>query len=225
MTMHDLQHVAIILDGNRTWAQEQGLPKFLGHTEGAKNIKKIVLAALEHDISFLTLYTLSTENLRKRETKELEHLFSLFQKMESYLDLFQKHSVRFCTIGDISKLPEKVQKSLNKLKEKTKNNTFLIVTFAINYGGRDEIIRAIQRLPNAKSLNEESFTKYLDTKDLPDVDLVIRTGGYHRLSNFLPWQSTYAELYFTDIKWPTFSPGNFTEAVKWFSAQKRKEGR
>lgn len=223
-----MKHIAIILDGNRTWATERGLPKMIGHTEGAKNVEKIGEAVLAKGIPYLTLYVLSTENLKNRSAEELDHLFSLFAKIVDYLDKFLKKNVRLQLIGNIASLPEKVQASLQKTVEATKNNTALTLTLAVNYGGRDEIVRAYQKAidsgVSAAEINEEKLQSFLDTADLPDVDLVIRTGGHHRLSNYLPWQSTYAELYFTDTKWPAFSPADLDEAVTWFEKQKRHWG-
>lgn len=226
--MSDLRHIAIILDGNRTWATEKGLPEILGHNEGAKNIKRIVLAALKTDVSYVTLYTLSTENLKNRTPDELKHLFSLFEKISAYAKLFHENKVRFKTIGDVSVLPNSVRKVLRDLAEQTKNYESLTLTFALNYGGRDEIVRATKKIcanGNGDELTEELFANYLDTADYPDVDLMIRTGGYKRISNFLLWQTSYAELYFTDIKWPAFSEKDFYEAIDWFAAQNRKKGK
>lgn len=229
MSTRELKHVAIILDGNRTWAAANGLPRMIGHTRGAQNIKHIVEVALAEKISFLTLYTLSTENLKNRSEDELNHLFSLFEKLVDYVDLFQKNNVKFNAIGDLSKMPENIQTSLAHLTEVTKNNTAITLTTAINYGGRDEIIRAIKKLAKNEQelakLTEESFEAYLDTNGLPDVDLLIRTGGFQRLSNFLPWQSTYSELYFTETKWPAFKEEDFKTAINWFFEQEMKKGK
>ena len=228
--MNELKHLAIIMDGNRRWASERGLPKVFGHTEGAKNIERIAKAAKEQGVEFLTLYALSTENLKNRSQQELDHLFSLFEKLIGYQRFFLEHNLRFNVIGKVQELPERVQKSLSDFQEKTHNNSGLVVTMAINYGGRDEILSAVAHLRRAsvdrlEDVSEEVFSKYLDTAGMPDVDLVIRTGGDKRLSNFLPWQTTYAELYFTDTKWPTFSEEDFQAAVSWFEEQKRNKGR
>lgn len=222
--MNTPEHVAIILDGNRTWARENGLSAFKGHTQGAKNIERITKFAIEKNVKFLTLYTLSTENIRKRSKREISHLFRLFEKISDYEELYQKNNIRFCIIGDLTALPRNVSEAITYLLAKTKLNTGITLTFAINYGGRDEIIRAIQKLEDSAQVTESSFTQALDTAMIPDVDLLIRTGGYQRLSNFLPWQSTYAELYFTEKKWPEFSPIDFEEAILWFQQQKRKHG-
>ena len=223
-----INHVAIICDGNRRWATTQGLPKFVGHTEGAKNLETLARAAIKNEIPYLTLWGLSTENL-KRSEKELAHLFTLFGKIIDYTDKFQKNDVRLTTIGDITRLPEKVQKKINSVIEATKNNKTLTLTLALVYGGRDEIMRATKKIiadnKNPEEINEELFDSYLDTADLPDVNLAIRTGGHKRLSGFLPWQTTYAELYFTDTFFPAFGEKEFEEALEWYRVQKQNFGK
>ncbi len=224
-----VKHLAIIMDGNRRWATERGLPKMAGHTKGAKNLRRIVKAAQAKKIQFLTLYTLSTENLTGRSEEELKHLFSLIEKLPEYLADFENTETQFRIIGDISKLPEKTQKRLQLLTEKTKSYTKFVLTLAINYGGRDEIVRATKKIIEAKlkveQITEEVFANYLDTVQIPDVDLMIRTGGDQRLSNYLPWQTAYAELYFTSVYWPEFSDKDLNQALNWFHEQKRNNGK
>lgn len=226
---HTINHLAIILDGNRRWATQKGLPKLIGHTEGAKNLKKIAKAVLAKDIHYLTLYTLSTENLKNRNAEELEHLFSLFERLADYIGDFVKDNAKLNLIGNISGLPEKTQKRLLDLQEKTKNHTAMTMTLAVNYGGRDEITRAVQKIITknipASEITEETIQTHLDTTNMPDVDLVIRTGGDQRLSNYLPWQTTYAELYFTPTFWPAFTEKNLDAAIDWFYEQKRNKGK
>lgn len=226
---HPLTHLAIIMDGNRRWATERGMPKFLGHTEGAKNLKKIAKAAKKFSIRYLTLYTLSTENLKNRSEEELKHLFSLLDQLSDYLKDFEEENTALRIIGDIKGLPEKTQKNLQGLVNATKNNTSMILSLAINYGGRDELVRAFKKMTEEKistqEISEETIQKHLDTFDMPDVDLVIRTGGDQRLSNYLPWQTTYAELYFTPVYWPAFSEHDLKEAIEWFQNQKRNKGK
>lgn len=228
-SQYTLNHLAIIMDGNRRWATERGMPKFLGHTEGAKNLRTIAKATNKAGIPFLTLYTLSTENLKNRSPEELDHLFSLIGKLAEYASDFEKENTKFFVIGDLSKIPQKPRESLMNLIEKTKHHTAMTLTLAINYGGRDEIIRATQKMivagisPN--EITEELFETFLDTHKMPDVDLVVRTGGDKRLSGYLPWQSTYAELYFTPTFWPAFSETNLKEAIDWFFTQKRNKGK
>jgi len=228
-TINNLNHIAILMDGNRRWAVENNLPKLIGHTQGGKNLKNIITACQKRDIKFLTVWALSTENLKEREPKELKHLFSLFEKLVDYLGDFNKNNVRANIIGDTSKLPISTQKKLNEIAEHTKNNTGLVFTLAVNYGGRDEIVRAIKKIMNSsnssKELTEENFSNYLDTFDLPDPELIIRTGGANRLSGFMSWQSTYSELYFTKSYWPAFSEKDLDLAIDWFKQQKRNHGK
>lgn len=227
--MNTLQHLAIILDGNRTWAKENGLPRLMGHTEGAKNIKRIVQAVIAQQIPYLTLYTLSTENLKNRSADELKHLFSLFAQLVNYLGDLLDGNVCLELIGDLSKLPEKVQRSLQKTKEKTKHNDGLVLTLAVNYGGRDEIVRAVKAIQGktipAEEITEELIHDHLDSGMLPPVDLMIRTSGHQRTSNFLLWQAAYAELYFTPVHWPAFSPDDLQQAIDWYHSQVRKGGK
>jgi undecaprenyl diphosphate synthase len=224
-----LQHLAIILDGNRRWATAHGLPKIIGHTEGAKNIKRIAKTAIKQEIKYLTMYILSTENLKNRSESELKHLFSLFGKIIDYLDMLTKNNVRFRLIGDITGLPEKTQKQMQEAVDKTKDNTGMTLTLAANYGGRDEITRAVKKIiasnTDIADINEAFIQSQLDTGDMPEVDMLIRTGGDQRTSNYLPWQSVYAQLYFIDTKWPAFSPEDLTKAIDWFHLQTKNKGK
>jgi undecaprenyl diphosphate synthase len=221
-----LEHVAIIMDGNRTWAKKNALAKMIGHTEGAKNVKRIVKAAIAQDIKFLTMYALSTENLKNRSESELNHLFNLFAKLINYKKLFRDNNVKLGVIGDTTGLPDKVKDVIEEMLSETADNDGLLFTLAINYGGRDEIIRAIKKLISAgETPSEETLSKHLDTAGIPDVDLLIRTGGFQRTSNYLPWQGIYAELYFTETHWPAFSATDLEEAIKWFWEQEKKRGK
>lgn len=225
----NIQHVAIIMDGNRRWATEWGLPKLMGHTEGAKRVREITKAAVEFGIPYLTLYALSTENLKERTEKEVKHLLSLIEKLTEYLSDFLENDVKLNVIGDLEALPTSTQTVLNNMMEKTKHHKKLTLSLAINYGGRDEIVRAVKKMMeekiSPKTITEEKIQQYLDTKDTPDVDLVIRTAGDQRLSNYLPWQTVYAELYFTKTKWPAFKKPDFEKAIEWFEEQKRNRGK
>ena len=226
---HNIKHIAIILDGNRRWAKSKGLPKMVGHTEGAKNIKKVGLAVLEENIPYLTVWGLSTENLKNRSEDELKHLFSLFTKLIDYLEELIKNDVRLNLIGNIEGLPENTQKSLQEAVEKTKDNKKMTLTLALNYGGRDEIMRAMKKMINDKvspdEIDEDKVKQYLDTHDLPEVDMVIRPGGHSRLSGWLPWQTTYSELYFTKVFWPAFNKKELRKAIEWFVEQQRNRGK
>lgn len=223
------QHLAIIMDGNRRWATERGLPKMAGHTQGAKNLKTIAKAVQEMGIPYLTLYALSTENLKERSPEELKHLFSLFEQLVDYLDDFIQNNAQLRLIGDLSGLPEKTRAALEKTALETRHNTKLVMTLAVNYGGRDEIVRAMQKIAGknipAADISEHIITDALDTAGLPDVDMVIRTAGNQRLSGFLAWQSIYAELYFTDVKWPAFDKDELYKALAWFGEQQRNRGK
>ena len=227
--MNDLKHIALILDGNRRWATERGLPKMMGHTEGAKNVKRITKAAIDHGVAYLTMYILSTENLKNRSESELKHLFTLFGRILEFLGEFVENNVRLNLIGDIAGLPEKTQKHMKEVVEKTKDNTGLTLTLAANYGGRDEITRTVKHIiadgTPADAVTEELIQSKLDTGDIPEVDLVIRTGGDQRLSNYLPWQAVYAQLYFTKTKWPAFSHEDLADAIDWYHEQKRNRGK
>lgn len=228
-TDHPIEHLAIILDGNRRWAVEHNLPKLIGHTEGAKNLKRVAKAVLAKKIRYLTLYCLSTENLQNRTPEELKHLFSLLEQLTDYLGEFVENNARVNVIGNPAGLPQSTQKKLLEMVENTKHHHDMVMTLAVNYGGRDEITRAVKKIVQenipAENITEETIQQHLDTADMPDVDLVIRTGGDQRLSNYLPWQSTYAELYFTPTHWPAFSEKNLDEALEWFQNQKRNKGK
>lgn len=222
-------HIAMVMDGNRRWAAEKGLPKMVGHTKGAQNIKPVLQKCLDLEIPYVTLWALSTENLKKRSEKELDHLFSLFGKLIDYLSDFIENNVQLRIAGDISALPQNVQDSLNGVVEKTAGNAKMTLVLAVNYGGRDEIIRAIKKIID-EGVVEEDVTEalvgdYLDTAGIPEPDLIIRTGGHQRLSGYLPWQSVYAELYFTETYWPAFTPNKLQEAVDWYATVQRNKGK
>lgn len=228
-TQNELKHVAIIMDGNRRWATERGLPKLIGHTEGGKNLKRVIGACQKRNIKYLTVWALSTENLKERGTEELKHLFSLFEKLIDYLGDLNKNNICVKIIGDLTKLPESTQEKLIEISQLTKDNTGLFLIIGVNYGGRDEIIRGIKKIIESKiaptEITEDLLSKYLDTAEIPEPDLIIRTGGARRLSGLLPWQSIYSELYFTPTYWPAFSEEDLDEAIKWFQEQKRNRGK
>lgn len=223
------QHLAIIMDGNRRWATERGLPKMAGHTQGAKNLKDIAKAVQAAGIPYLTLYALSTENLKERSAEELKHLFSLFEQLVDYLDDFIQNNARLRIIGDLSGIPEKTHLALEKIATETRHNKDMVMTLAVNYGGRDELVRAMRKIAEYKipaaDITEQTITDNLDTMGLPDVDMIIRTAGNQRLSGFLAWQSIYAELYFTNTKWPAFDKTELQKALDWFAEQQRNRGK
>lgn len=226
------EHVAIIMDGNGRWARSRGLPKLSGHRAGVRAAEEAMRAAGELGIKVLTLYTFSTENW-KRPKHEIGALFKL---LEDYLERetgkLNENNIRFSVIGDVDNLPESVQVKLKKTVESTKNNTGLIVNLALNYGSRGEILRAARYIANdvaqgrlsTDAIDEKLFSGYLYTKDLPDPDMLIRTSGEYRVSNFLLWQISYAELYITDKLWPDFKKRDLKKAVLEYQKRERRYG-
>lgn len=224
--MSNLRHVAIIMDGNGRWAQKQSKERTVGHYYGSENVREIALEALKQGIECITLYAFSTENW-KRPQKEIDYLMKLPAIFfEKFLKELNEKGIQIRTIGDLSRIPERTRKVMKNAVEKTKNNDKLILNFALNYGSRDEIVRASQRMidDGIKSVNEELFESYLDTAELMDVDLLIRTGGDQRLSNYLLWQLAYAELVFVDMEWPRFGPQEFNECVETYHTRQRRFG-
>ncbi len=225
---NDLEHLGIIMDGNRRWAKKKGLPKLKGHTEGGENLKEVGKLVEQKNIPNLTVFALSTENFRQRSERELSHIFSLMERFIDNLDELLERGVKLNTIGNLAKIPDQTREVLQEVEEKTKDNEELVLTLAVNYGGRDEIVRAAKRVVKSdikgEELSEESFNEFLDTKNLPPVDLLIRTGGRKRISNFLIWQAAYAEFYFTETLWPAFSQQDLEEALNFFNSTKRNFG-
>ena len=223
------KHVAIIMDGNRRWATDRGLPKIMGHTEGAKAMKHIIKQAITRNISYLTFWALSTENIQERSESELSHLFSLFKRLVGDLGVLTTEGVRVLVIGNVNGLPLDVQGALATVIEETKGGTVMTVILAVSYGGRDELLRTIRTLLRQGiqegQVNEGVIQSFLDTAEIPDPDLIIRTGGKHRLSGFLPWQSVYSELYFTDTLWPDFDEAMFDAALGWYGTVERNFGK
>jgi undecaprenyl diphosphate synthase len=224
-----IKHISFVPDANRRWAKKQGLTKMEGHTQGAKNLRNVAQEVLNLGIPYMTIWGLSTENLKNRSKLELNHLFSLFSKITNHLEDFFENGVRLNIIGNMDTLPKKVVSALKKTEEKTQHNKKMVLTLAINYGGRDEIVRAIRKIIKAKikpeDVTEEKVNLFLDTAGLPEIDLVVRTGCQKRLSGWLPWQTTYSELYFTDTFWPDFDKQELQKAIKWFNEQKRNKGK
>lgn len=225
-------HVAIIMDGNGRWAEKRGLPRAAGHKEGVKAVMKVVRAAHQAKINVLTLYAFSTENWN-RPKSEIDFLMKLPKEfLHVYLPELMENNVRVETIGDFAELPAHTQKSVQFAKNKTKDNDGLLLNFALNYGSRYEIMHAIRQIMDdvdgnklsADSLNEEMFSKYLYTDGLSDPDLLIRTSGEKRLSNFLLWQLAYSEFWFTDVLWPDLDEEVFYEAIRDYQKRKRRYG-
>lgn len=220
-----LQHLAIIMDGNGRWANKHGLRRTKGHEEGAERVRDITTYCSQHPtIDTLTLYAFSTENW-KRPKLEVEFLMKLLDRyLSNEIPVYMQHNVRLETIGDIEHFSAKLQKTIAKIKDLTKDNTGLTQILALNYGSRDEIVRAVNRLIlSGDTVTEESLGNALDTP-YTDVDLLIRTSGEQRLSNFLLWQLSYSEFFFTDTHWPDFKPDELEAIIKKYDLRDRKFG-
>jgi len=226
------QHVAIILDGNGRWAKSKGLPRNAGHTAGAKNVETICEEAYKMGIKYLTVYAFSTENW-SRPDSEVEALMKLLENyLKNCLKTADKNNIRVRVIGEIGRLSEKFQDRIRELEEVSSVNTGLNLTIAINYGSRDEMIRAMKQMVvdhdagklAIEDITPECFSGYLDTKDLPDPDLMIRTSGEQRLSNYLLWQLAYSEFYFAQVPWPDFDKKELELAVEAYNKRDRRFG-
>lgn len=219
-------HIAVIMDGNGRWAKQRSLPRILGHKHGVKTVKKIVRASSSLGIKVLTLYAFSTENWKRPET-EIKGLFSLllhFLKKE--LREFHKENIKLRVLGDFSKFPGEIQKELEAACELTKNNTGLQLNVALNYGARQEILRAFEKMAaeGIKKPTEQQVSDFLYTKGQPDPDLLIRTSGELRISNFLLWQIAYSEIYITEKYWPDFSENDLKKAIIEYQNRERRFG-
>lgn len=218
-------HIAMIMDGNGRWAKERGLKRTAGHEEGAKVVRKITTHCNNIGLKYLTLYAFSTENWN-RPKLEVEFLMKLLDRyLKKELPVYLENNVRFETIGDISKFSKTLQKTIAKTKEKTSHCTGLTQVLALNYGSKDEIIRAVKLL-NAKELevNEDNLSACLDTKNIPDVDILVRTSGEVRLSNFMLWQNAYAEMFFTSTFWPDFNSNELDDIISDYMKRERRFG-
>lgn len=224
------EHIAIIMDGNRRWARLRGLPDTEGHRAGTEALEKIVEAATKLGVKTITVYALSTENLAERAKRELSGLFGIMR--EGYYSKIKKmmqNGVKITVLGELEGLPGTIKTLINQLKKTYIKNESIKLNIALNYGGKTEIMEAIKDIikdgVNLKNVNEELINKYLYTQGEPDPELVIRTGGKIRLSNFLLWQTAYSELYFTKKLWPDFSPAELKKAIDWYVSQKRNFGK
>ena len=227
------KHLAIIMDGNGRWAKQQGLLRALGHESGTKSVKVIIEASAKLGIEFLTLYAFSTENWN-RPKLEVETLMRvLINSLKKELTTLQKNNIKLTAIGNLEQLPKSAQKELLDVIEKTKDNTKMTLTLALSYGSRDEIVNAVRNICNKvknniisiDTIDDSIINEHLYTQNLPDVDLLIRTSGEHRISNFLLWQIAYAELYFTDILWPDFKEQDLYEAIISYQKRERRFGK
>ena len=226
------QHIAIILDGNGRWAKAKGMPRNYGHARGAKNLEKICRDAYDIGIKYLTVYLFSTENW-KRSREEVDGLMKLFRSYtKTCIKTARENNMKVRVLGDPTALADYLQESLKELVESSKNNTGLNFNLAINYGSRDEITRAVRTLAEdvkegklmPEEVNEACIERYLDTHDIPVPDLLIRTSGEQRLSNYLLWQLAYTEFYFTDVPWPDFSKQELEKAIEQYNRRDRRYG-
>ena len=222
-----LRHVAIIPDGNRRWAKERGAPVFEGYLQGSYTLLKTALTAKALHIPYLTVFTFSTENW-KRPQHEQDLLWELFiTHLQSYKPHLIESNIKLATIGNRDPLPRALKETIREVETATRHCSSLTLVLAMNYGGRDEIVRAMKKMLSSeekKELTEQTFAHYLDTHGCPDPDLIIRTGGEQRISNFLLWQSSYAEFYVEKQYWPDFSPSSFIKALDDFQKRSRRHG-
>ena len=224
-------HIAIILDGNGRWAKKRGMPRSYGHVKGCENLEDICEVAKELGVKYLTVYAFSTENW-KRSKEEVDGLMKLFRNyLKKCIKISQKNNMRVKVIGDVSAFDPDIQESIVKLENFSKDFTELHFQIALNYGSRDEITRAVNRMLEdqkagklATPVEEETISNYLDTAGIPDPDLMIRTSGELRLSNYLLWQLAYTEFYFTDVPWPDFKKDELVKAIEKYNERDRRYG-
>lgn len=222
---NSLNHIAIIMDGNGRWAKKRGLKRTVGHEEGAKVVREITKYCAKIDVKYITLYAFSTENW-SRPKVEIDYLMKLLEKyLKNEFKTFMEHSIRFKAIGDLSKFSKSLQNIIEELELKTVNNKNLTQVLALNYGSKDEILRAVKRLKEKNlEINEQNFEACLDTAGFSCVDLLIRTSGELRLSNYLLWQNAYAEMFFTTTLWPDFTVLELEEIIEEFYKRQRRFG-
>ena len=226
-------HLAIIMDGNGRWAKNLGKQRVFGHREGIRRVQEIVEASQREGIKYLTLYTFSTENWNRPQEEVSVLMRLLVRSLKKELDKMLENGVKLNTIGNNDRLPKEVKDMLSECIEKTKNNDQLILTLALNYGGKEEMIQMVQQISlkvknniiSPENVDETIINKHLYTQNLPEVDLLIRTGGEHRISNFLLWQIAYAELYFTPVYWPDFDTDELKEAIANYQNRERRFGK
>ena len=227
------RHIAIIMDGNGRWAKQKGLLRTLGHENGTKSVKRTVETCSKLGIENLTLYAFSTENWN-RPKLEVDTLMKLLvSSLRKEAKTFQENNIRLNSIGNLSKLPSSIYKELNEVMEKTKNNTRMTLTLALSYGSREELLNVVKNISDKvknniisiPDIDESIINQHLYTQNLPDVDLLIRTSGEHRISNFLLWQIAYAELYFTNVLWPDFKEADLYEAIISYQQRERRFGK
>lgn len=223
-------HIAIIMDGNRRWARQRNLPDIAGHEKGAETLEIVVDEASKLGIKTITVFALSTENIRERAKREVLGLFNLMRKVyQRRLTKMMQRGVRVSILGEVAGLPEAIKKLIEQIKKVYIKNESIKLNIALNYGGKKELVKAVKDIIkqgiDIKRINEEIIGKHLYTKGQSDPELVIRTGGRIRLSNFLLWQTAYSELYFTKTLWPDFDAREFKKAIKWYQNQRRNFGK
>ena len=227
------RHIGIIMDGNGRWAAARGLPRIQGHQAGAENLERIIEHCARRGVAYLTLYFLSTENLAQRPAEEISGLMRLLRRSLAQEKRYNDQNLRLRILGDLSPFDADIRRGVRDIQNRTADNTGMQVSVAINYGGRAEILRAAQNLLHRQSLGEirdigslteQDFAMGLYTAGMPDVDLVIRTSGEQRISNFLLWQSAYAEYVFPAVYWPDFSPDDLDKAIADFASRSRRMG-
>ncbi|MGF1555457.1 isoprenyl transferase [Paucihalobacter sp.] len=227
------KHLAIIMDGNGRWAKQKGMLRIIGHENGTKSVRTTVEACAEIGIEHLTLYAFSTENWNRPKTEVNTLMKLLVKSLKKEIKTLQDNNIKLMAIGNLNELPQNAHKELLEVIDKTKSNTHMILTLALSYGSREELINAIKTISsNVKnniisidSIDESIINNHLYTQNLPDVDLLIRTSGEQRISNFLLWQIAYAELYFTDVLWPDFQKEDLYKALKCYEQRERRFGK
>jgi len=223
------QHVAIIMDGNGRWAKKRGLPRLVGHNAGGDNIRPVVKIFANYGVKYLTLYMFSTENWNRPRIEVAGLLSLLARKIDQETQAFHQENIRLVHLGRLDRLSQKLREKVKAAVELTKNNTGLTLCLAFDYGGRDEIVQAATRIADAgipgNNIDESVFAQYLYSPDIPDPDLVIRTAGESRLSNFLIWQAAYSEFYFTPVLWPDFGLKDVEEALSEYKRRQRRFGK
>jgi undecaprenyl diphosphate synthase len=228
-TNYPPQHVAIIMDGNGRWARKRGLPRLVGHNAGGENIRPVVKIFANYGVKYLTLYMFSTENWHRPKIEVTGILSLLAKKIDQETQACDKENIRLVHVGKLDRLSQKLRERVQAAVELTENNTGLTLCLAFDYGGRDEIVQAARRIASAgiprDNIDEPLFARYLYNPDIPDPDLVIRTGGETRLSNFLLWQAAYSELYFTPVLWPDFGRKDVQEALSEYKRRQRRFGK
>jgi undecaprenyl diphosphate synthase len=227
------KHLAIIMDGNGRWAKQKGLLRAFGHENGTKSVKETIKICAKLGIEYLTLYAFSTENWNRPKLEVQALMKILINSLRKELGTLQENNIRLNAIGNLDRLPKSAQKELMDVIEKTKNNTRLTLTLALSYGSREELVNAVRiisdkvknNIISIDTIDDSIINEHLYTQNLPDVDLLIRTSGEHRISNFLLWQIAYAELYFTDVLWPDFKEQDLYEAIISYQKRERRFGK